>query len=195
ECWNPKFGRCLAVADEEEFGLLITWTCYGTWLPGDKRGYVSDSFRPDGSRIPKENTPGTAYSDGDQYTRRLARQRQKWPTVYLNAEQAAVVVQRLVTSAVERDWRILRSAVMSNHVHVVVVDCPEDGPGVRRALKGPTQARLSEDARRPRRWWTQGGSDRYLYGENAIQRAVNYVATQHGILAEIIDMVVVEKQK
>jgi REP element-mobilizing transposase RayT len=113
--------------------------------------------------------------------------------MYLNAEQAALVVERLVTSAAEREWRILRAAVMSNHVHVVVVDCPEDGPGVRRGLKGPTQARLSEHASGPRRWWTQGGSDRYLYSHDAIQRAVNYVARQHGILAQIVDMVVVKK--
>jgi len=112
--------------------------------------------------------------------------------VALNREQAVVVAEGLVRAANERGWWILRAAVMWNHVHVVIVDGPPDGPSVRRALKGPTQARLSQHAGGPRRWWTRGGSDRYLPDQRAIQSAVDYVARQHGILAEVIDMEVVE---
>ena len=173
---------------DEPFGLLITWTCYGTWLPGDRRGYVSDTFRPDKPRVPKQNTPGTPYTADDEHTYNVALQRQKWPTVHLTHAQASVVAERLVDAAKERDWRILRGAVMSDHVHVVIVECPDDGPTVRRALKGPTQAGLSERAGRPRRWWTRGGSDRYLHTEDSIRHAIAYVACQKGILAEIIDM-------
>ncbi len=180
---------------DEPFGLLITWTCYGTWLPGDRRGYVSDTLRRGESRIPKQNTPGTPYTADDKHTRKLASQRQKWPTVHLTDAQASVVAERLVDSAKERDWRIVRGAVMSNHVHVIIVECPDDGPTVRRALKGPTQAGLSELADRPRRWWTRGGSDRYLHTEDAIRNAVTYVARQKGILAEIIDMEVGEPER
>lgn len=181
------------MAGERESGWLVTWTCYGTWLPGDPRGYVSDTFRPDGSRVPKQNVPGTPYTAGDEYTYRLARRRQKGSTVSLNSEQAVVVVEGLVGAASKRGWWILRAAIMWNHVHVVIVDCPPDGPSVRRALKGPTQARLSQHAGGPRRWWTRGGSDRYLPGERAIQSAVDYVARQHGVLAEIDDMEVVRR--
>src|SRR3954454_4062773 len=34
------------------FALHITWTCYGTWLPGDERGHVSDVIFPDGGFVP-----------------------------------------------------------------------------------------------------------------------------------------------
>ena len=73
---------------------------------------------------------------------------------------------------------------MRNHVHVVVLGCPDDGPGVRRALKGRGQADLSR-AFGVRKWWTTGGSDRYLHDGRSILGAVRYTANQHGVLAEI----------
>ena len=173
---------------DDAFGLFITWTCYGTWLPGDRRGYVSDTFLPDGTRKPKQNTPGTPYTADDAHTRDRARRRQKGRTVYLNRDQATAVAEALVDAAGKQQWRILRGAVMRSHVHVVVIDCPEDGPLVRRGLKGPSQTRLSRLAGKPQRWWTRGGSDRYLRDEASIQGAIDYVAAQEGILAQIIDM-------
>ena len=81
---------------------------------------------------------------------------------------------------------------MSRHVHVVVSDCPNDGPQVRRVLKGTTQAALSRLMAASRRWWTIGGSNRYLNGEASIATAVQYVAAQERILASIVDMTVTQ---
>lgn len=178
----------------EAFGLLITWTCYGTWLPGDPRGHVSDTLRPHAAHIPKRNIPGAPYAADDAYTRARARQRQKSSSVRITRDQAAAVAQRLVEAAGERNWRIPRGAVMGSHVHAVVVNCPDNGPAVRRILKGTTQARLSQQAGRARRWWTKGGSDRYLHSEHAVRAAIRYVAKQRGILAEIIDMKVLRRE-
>ncbi len=47
----------------------------------------------------------------------------------------------LVRTAIARGWRIPRAAVMANHVHCVVTECPPNGPVVRRALKGASQER------------------------------------------------------
>ena len=77
---------------------------------------------------------------------------------------------------------------MADHVHVVIMQCPDDGKAVRRLLKGNTQASLSEDLGRSWRWWTAGGSDRYKHGTRAIEAAIIYVAEQEYKLAEIVDM-------
>ena len=37
---------------------LITWTCYGTWLPGDARGFVGNVREEDGTQV-SHNLPGT----------------------------------------------------------------------------------------------------------------------------------------
>ena len=176
---------------ERPFALHITWTCYGSWLPGDRRGYVSNTLLPQGGALPKRNTPGTPYAADDSYTRRAAQARQKRPTVGLSAEQARCAARSLVEAARARSWRILRGALMSNHVHVVITDCPDDGPAVRRVLKGNSQAALNAAAGRPRRWWTAGGSDRYKHDHAVIEAAVAYVASQRGVLAQIVDMEVI----
>jgi REP element-mobilizing transposase RayT len=173
---------------DDAFALHITWTCYGTWLPGDGRGHVSNVRLPDGSYEPKQNIPGTPIAAGDEYTRERARSLQKGETVWLAPAEALCTATALASAARERGWRIVRAAIMANHVHVVVCDCPDDGPAVRRVLKGVSQSALSRSLGHSRRWWTQGGSDRYKHGTAAVENAVNYVANQDYKLAEIVDM-------
>jgi REP element-mobilizing transposase RayT len=108
--------------------------------------------------------------------------------VGLSDGEALCAAQSLVEAARGRSWRILRGAVMANHVHVVIMDCPDDGPTVRRILKGNSQAVLSKATGRRQRWWTAGGSDRYKHDRAAIEAAVEYVARQPGMLAQIIEM-------
>ena len=138
--------------NDEFFALHITWTCYGTWLPGDPRGYVSNTLTPGSAYIPKQNIPGTPPMSNDSRTYSMAQFNQKGDTVLLTPELAIVVCQSLVGSADQRRWRILRGAVMRNHVHVVVCDCPDDGPGVRRVLKGVSQSDLTKHTGQSRRW-------------------------------------------
>ncbi len=173
---------------EKPFGLFITWTCYGTWLPGDERGYVSDTLLPHAGWEAKENAPGAPYRADDPYARDRARQRQKQTAVLLSRSQARCVAKSLIETSQVRGWRILRGAVLANHTHVVLLDCPDDGPAVRRILKGNSQAALSREHGQSRRWWTVGGSDRYLHGEEAINAAGQYVAEQRGMLVGIDDM-------
>jgi hypothetical protein len=109
-------------------------------------------------------------------------------TVFLSPAEALCVAEALVEATQSRGWFIRRGAVMANHVHVVITDCPDDGPAVRRILKGTSQAALSRMTGRRPRWWTAGGSDRYKHGAGPIEAAIDYVARQPGMLAEIVDM-------
>jgi len=172
---------------EKPFALFLTWTTYGTWLPGDPRGYVSNTLTEIGAYLPKQNTPGTDYTKDDPRTLDRARKLQKYETVWLSAMEAEWAAEAFVEIALEKGWRILRGAVMSNHVHLLVTDCPEDGPAVRRILKGSSQAKMSDRLGHSRHWWTQGGSDRYLHDIAAIEAVDHYVENQVGMLAQIID--------
>ena len=169
---------------EHAFALLETWTCYGQWLPGDRRGYVSNTLTEDGYRR-KQNTPGTACDRDDHATWQRAKALQKHLTTWLTLELARVAARAMIDAAVDREWLILRAAVMSNHVHVVVTACSDDGSAVRRVLKGVSQAALSSQFGKPCSWWTRGGSDRYLHGARAIAAAVNYVGKQERMLAAV----------
>ena len=76
--------------DEVRFGLFITWTCYGTWMPGDERGFVSNKLLPrgpDGSGggfVRKINTVGEEPHRDDPYTLQRAKTLQKQLKVRLN---------------------------------------------------------------------------------------------------------------
>src|SRR3972149_2947780 len=50
------------------FALLLTWTCYGTWLPGDPRGSTSHRRTPDGDWLPRENDFGMEPAPSDTET-------------------------------------------------------------------------------------------------------------------------------
>ena len=172
---------------EEPFALFITWTTYGTWLPGDERGCVSNTLLPGGGFVPKENRIGVDARRDDAFTREQAKQQQNWDSVWLTPDEAFTAISALASAASKRHWRILRAAAMSNHIHVVVTDCPDDGPAVRRILKGNANAELSRARGKSLRWWTTGGSDHYLHGLESIDASIQYVSNQHGKLAEIVD--------
>ncbi len=172
----------------EPFGLLITWTCYGTWLPGDSRGYVSNMQVDDSKWLGKENSPGAPYRANDPYATGQSRQRQRFPEIRLDSDRAITVADCLIEAARAQQWRILRAAIMANHVHVVIMNCPSDGPAVRRILKGTTQAALTRRERTARKWWTQGGSNRYLNGADSVEAAIMYVRDQEYVLVAIDDM-------
>jgi REP element-mobilizing transposase RayT len=173
---------------DDAFALHVTWSTYGSRLPGDERGFVSNVFVPGEGYDPKQNTPGTPCAADDAPTHARARELQQWPTVCLTPAEALVAAQSLVETARRYKWRILRAAIMAYHVHVLVLDCPDDGPAVRRVLKGNTQAQLTRHHGSPRVWWTARGSDRYKHGGLAIEAANHYVANQEFKLAEVIDM-------
>jgi REP element-mobilizing transposase RayT len=172
----------------QSFALHITWTCYGTWLPGDPRGYVSNTLLPKGGFVPKQNVPDTAFAADDANTYLHAQRLQKSPTIHLSTDHALIAAHAIVEAARARTWLILRAALMANHIHVVIADCPTDGAFVRRVLKGVSDTKLRKAFPGQGRWWTKGGSDRYKNTPRAIEAAIDYVANQEHILVAIDNM-------
>jgi REP element-mobilizing transposase RayT len=169
-----------------DFALLETWTCHGQWLPGDNRGYVSNTFT-ESAHQRKKNLPGTPYDRGNVETWQRAKALQKHESVLLSLNDARIAAEAMIEASVTREWLILQGAIMANHVHMVVTNCPDDGPAVRRILKGTSQAAMSRHLGRSRKWWTEGGSDRYKHSEAAVTAAVKYVANQSRPLVFVVE--------
>lgn len=167
------------------FALVLTWTCYGTWLPGDFRGYVSNTYDAKLGYLPRQNSPGTPYTANDPVTLKRAQEAQKHESYLLDEPSAGIAATALISACTKRNWQLARSALMFNHAHVVVMECPNDGPGVRRILKGNSQAALNDAEGITRRRWTAGGCDRYLNDWPAIGSVNSYVEQQEGILVRI----------
>jgi REP element-mobilizing transposase RayT len=161
---------------------LLTWTTYGTWLPGDQRGFVTHVRMPTGEQV-IHNEHGTP-CDADMpaleaYTRSILRQDPVW----LTPEQARHAADQLRETAHFRGWRLLALAVMANHVHLVV-----EAPGETTAskllsdFKAYATRRLNEQLGRKQIWWTERGSTRSLRDDLAVANAVRYVQDQQAPL-------------
>ena len=173
-------------------GLLLTSTFYGTWLPGDRRGFVGRvrDARADDSVTPSRvvhDQHGTPYDRALPGLHRASAERLRDEPVYLDATEADVLLKQFSETATFRNWRLLAAAVMANHVHLVVVVRDLDDPtkvlGDFKAYGSRAlTARFGKHASGT--WWTYGGSKRRLPDDRAVRAAVNYVVRkQHAPLA------------
>lgn len=161
---------------------LLTWTTYGSWLPGDERGWVRRG--------------GDSIELGSCQLRARAQQDLVCGPVGLDPQQQDLVRKTIVGHCAYRGWSLHAVNVRSNHVHVVVTsDCsPEQ---TMQQLKAWCSRRLTEDVRRTsgndkpgaratgsslreattarRKWWTQRGSTKWINDEAYLHNAIRYV--------------------
>jgi REP element-mobilizing transposase RayT len=164
---------------------LLTWTTYGSWLPGDVRGSVSRVRVGQGPRQ-YHNAPGSPYDDPMPELHSAAEAALKAPPVYLNSNQAKRVLVQLIETAAYRHWRLLAAAVMRNHVHLVVVaEDTAKSADLLRTFKSYASRALNSENSKPigGRWWTTSASRRRLPDARAVAAAVRYVGEQPGALA------------
>ena len=83
---------------------MLTWTTYGTWLQGDKRGYVKNGI----------------ILSANQKLQAANRTSQKHPTVKLNTNLMLIVKNAIEKEAERIGQKIYAIAVCSNHVHLVL---------------------------------------------------------------------------
>jgi REP element-mobilizing transposase RayT len=160
---------------------LLTWTTYGTWLPGDERGFVGRTRDHDG-RQTWQNTPGTPARTPNPSLRRIARARMSGAVRRLAPDHARVLLADFCRTAEVHFWDLIAVAVMRNHVHLVVGVAGDPDPSdLLRHFKTYGSKTLSRAAGRPDngRWWTQSGSRRVLRDDAAVIAAIRYVLTQH----------------
>jgi REP element-mobilizing transposase RayT len=144
---------------------FITWTCYGTHLPGDSRGWTQWQ---NGERTPQ---PLLARWCCDQMLE---------APIVLNPSQRATVEQAVRDHSEVRSWMLHAVNCRSNHCHVVVTAADYGGEQVRDQFKAWATRRLkrmsdSPGGERRNHWWTRKGSVRQLFDQNSIEAAVQYV--------------------
>src|SRR5262249_47365639 len=159
---------------------LLTWTTYGTWLPGDRRGFVSDVRDGPGPEV-RHNIPGTPCDADDERVRRRALDNLVGDPVWLTAEQARIIVEQFQQTAGYRGWQLLAAAVMANHLHLVVAVPGDPDPAkLLHDFKSYASRALKAKGHEPSgsRWWTESGSRRKLPDERAVLAATAYVLRQ-----------------
>jgi REP element-mobilizing transposase RayT len=142
-------------------GYFLTWVTYGTWLPGDSRGWVK--YRA-GWQLP------------DPIRECEAKVLMTENACILTREQRRAVEAQIDETCAERGWTLHAVNCRSNHVHVVVTADVADPDKIRVDLKAWSARALKTAFGTEREnWWAERGSIHYLNSDDDLEAAILYV--------------------
>jgi REP element-mobilizing transposase RayT len=156
---------------------LLTWTCYGHWLPGDERGFVGNIRDLAGAQI-VHNIPGTPYDADIKPLEAWVRQHMTGSPVTLEQAEAEALIAQYEETTRIRCWSLEAASVMHNHTHIVVgVPGDPDPQSILETLKSWATRAMKRLRPLPQSgtFWTAKGSKRKLADEAAVRAAVIYV--------------------
>lgn len=140
---------------------FITWTTYGTWLPGDARGWRK---RGGGYQIPRPQLE------------EWCRKQMRGEVVLLAPHDRKAVENACCDHCQHRGWTLIAVAARTNHVHVIVIsDSAPDS--TRDQLKANCTSALRRQAQplAVSRTWTRLGDVEILDTDEDIEACVIYV--------------------
>ena len=140
---------------------LITFNCYGAWLPGDERGWIE---RGAGYRVPN---PGL---------KRYCRREMKQEPHLLDLAKANIVLGAIREVCRFRGWDLIAAQVRTTHAHVIV-DGLQNADRAVVDFKSYASRALGTDGRKH---WSRGASTRRLSTAGAVSAAITYVVDQQG---------------
>ena len=139
-------------------GFMATWTTYGTWLQGDKRGYV------------KNGTILEVDAELEKHNEELL----KHDKVRIPRNLRKTVENAILEEAAEIGQKVYAIAVRSNHVHIVVERIDKTcgysiGRFKRAAIKTLRKCGFTNKI------WTKGFDKRYCYHQHELDTKIKYV--------------------
>jgi REP element-mobilizing transposase RayT len=148
--------------------FFLTCSTYGTWLPGDQRGWVE--YRR-GWKLP------------DPILELEAKARMTDDACILDAEQRLLVENTVADHCRIRGWELHAVNCRTNHLHIVV-SANRHPNAVRTQIKAWCTRRLKELERQRssgttnqvrENWWAERGSRRYINDDTSLEAAIRYV--------------------
>jgi len=150
---------------------LITFRTYGTWLHGDERGSVDR----------QHNVYGTPRLGSNPNRKHVEEMQVKGPPIVLNAVQRVTVEKAVREVCRHRRYALLALNARTNHVHAVISAACKPEP-ILDALKAYATRKLRKGGlistgTKP---WVRHGSTRYLWKEQQVEKAIDYVLYGQG---------------
>jgi len=155
---------------------LITFSTYGTWMHGDKRGSVDK----------RHNRYGSAFL-GQNCTRQINEQSfLKNPPLELTPILRQAVLRAIIEVCGVRKWFAHAVHVRSNHIHVVVSGNQKPEKMMVDFKSYATRAIKRNNHRQNfiKKFWLQHGSTKYLWTKESLVSAIRYVKYEQGKMME-----------
>jgi REP element-mobilizing transposase RayT len=159
---------------------FLTWTTYGTWLPGDERGFVGTETDGAGQTV-THNEFGTQPGKANKLLRHNAKQLMTGEPIILNLPQARTLFEQFQETACHRGWLLIAIGIMHTHLHLIVgVPGDPDPEKILGDFKAYGSRCLNQGWGKPANetWWTTNGSKRKLDDDLAVETVVHYVRNQ-----------------
>src|SRR6266851_4705975 len=155
------------MANDDPIAFMFTWSTYGTWLPGDARGWVE--YRQ-GFQLPD---PILELECAARMTEDACR---------LEPHQRERVHKQVAETCRHKGWILHAVNCRSNHIHVLLSGTAHPKV-IREQLKAWCTRRLNEqqvelgipEGERRSKWWTERGSIRWIFSESDLADAIDYV--------------------
>lgn len=146
---------------DDPIAFFLTIATYGTWLPGDSRGWIEYQH---GWQLP------------DPARELEARARMTEDACRLMRDEQAIVECQVRETCAHRGWIVHAVNCRSNHLHAVV-SAPGTAPKkIRADLKAWCARRLKELSDPARNnWWADRGSIRWIFTDESLETVVLYV--------------------
>lgn len=148
--------------NRDPIAYFITWTTYGSWLPGDARGWRKQQ---DGNKDPQP----LLYD--------WCRDKMTGEQVLLRDVHQRAVEHVIVAHCKIREWLLHELAIRTNHVHVVVEACHHTPEQVWNQLKA-NATRVLRNCEVPivvSKTWTRGGDCKLIFDEEQLDTVCQYV--------------------
>ena len=146
---------------QDPIAFFITWSAYGTWLPGDSRGWV-------------EYRHGWKLPDPIMELECMARMTED--ACKLTLFERGIVEDQIAETCCYRHWTLLAINCRSNHLHCVLHASGTKHKKIRMDLKAWCTRRLKEKSNPTREnWWAERGSIRCVWDEDSLERVILYV--------------------
>ena len=150
---------------------FLTFSSYGTHLPGSEKGWVTAQHNAYGSPALPSNPSRKAYWQTHLHESPLV----------LDHEAREIILNALIAVCSHRQWTAHALHIRTTHVHAVISgQAPPERMlsdfksyatrALRRAL-GPGERH---------QYWTRHGSTRYLWNEVSLRAAIDYVLNGQG---------------
>ena len=137
---------------------MLTWPTYGSWVPGDCRGWVKNG-KPYSANPSLENNN---------------RQEMKADTVILTKEQRLLASQSIVSQASKLEQKIFALTVQSTHVHIVAENIDQTIGRVVSYYKNAVRLNLQDNGF-DGKLWASGFDKRYCMNIEQLKVRIDYV--------------------
>jgi REP element-mobilizing transposase RayT len=145
----------------DPIAFFLTISTYGTWLPGDARGWVEYH---QGWKMP------------DPVRELEAKAIMREDACILSLAERSIVEKQLDETCRFRGWTLHARTCRSNHMHALV-SVKDVGPKkIREDLKAWCTRRLREQSDAIREhWWAERGSIRWVLDDSGVEAVTLYI--------------------